>query len=187
MPRHRGETAHIVGKGPSLLRLTPDDFRPGPVITINEAILGVRPLGLPNPLYVMQKDGCVPHDGGATVPLGCICPVDRMVAPVEPETLLLSAAESGRCFPDYPRRIVFDVARDFRLPWHTMSAAVAIRIVRLMGCRSVRMLAMDAWTTGDTRRVDDGRTVIDGSPGYVSAAKRAALYARQAGMRLEWV
>lgn len=185
---HAGQTASIVGKGPSLLHLTASDFPEGPVLTLNHAIIAVRKLRLPNPIYVMEKDGCVPHvDRSAPVPLGCICPSDRMVPPIEPETILLSAAESSRCFPEYPRRVVFDVQRDFGLRWHTMSAVVAIRIVSLMGCRSVRMLAMDAWTTGDTRRVDDGKRILPGSPGYRSAGQRVAAFASETGMSIEWI
>lgn len=184
---HTGQTAVIVGRGPSLLRLHPADFGTGPVIALNHAIIQVRRMEPLNPVYSMQKDGCIPHGREASVPLGCVCPSDRMVAPMEPETLLLSAAESGRCFPDYPRRYVFDPAA-FGLRWHTMSAVVAVRLAREMGCTSIRMLAHDAYAHGDLRRVDrDGSLAeTDARAGYVSVGRRVERYAREAGMAIAW-
>ncbi len=177
----------IVGRGPSLLALTKHDFDRGPVISLNHAILRLRMLDLDDLLYVMQKDGCVMHDSRARTPLRCICPNRRMIAPREDETLLLSAAESPRCFPKHPRRHVFDVERDFGWPWYTMSAPVAVRIAEVMGCRHIRMLAMDSYTVGDKRRVDDGRTIRRGSRGYRNASVQANAYAVAAGLDIEWV
>ncbi len=158
----------IVGRGPSLLRLTPSDFEPGPVITLNLAAHAIRELYLKNDLYLMQKDGCVPHTAKERVPLGCRCPNPaRMVTPTMPETVILSKAESPLCFRDYPKRIVIDVRRDFGLPWYTMSAPVAILIAHRMGADRINLLGFDA-KYGDSRRVE-GSTLVPGDRGYVRA------------------
>ncbi len=185
---HPGETVTIVGRGPSLLSLEASDVGPGPIITINHAILTVRNFGLPNVIYTMQKDGCIPHRSGALVPLGCRCPnPSRMVQPIEPETLIVSSAESSRCFRRYRHRIVVDVEQEFRLPWHTMSAPVAVRIAARMGATGVRMLGHDAYTRGDMRHVDTRGDAIElGDENYVSAGKRVARYAQRHGLAISW-
>jgi hypothetical protein len=148
----------------------------------------VRRLGLPNPIYTMQKDGCdAPHTSAAVVPLACVCPKPWMIAPLPAETLLLSWAESGRCFPDHPLRVVFDVERDFGLPWSTMSVPVAVRIAEGMGAARMRMLGMDAVTRSDTRRVDYRGRVRTGTHGYRVAGKQVNAYAASRGLDIEWV
>ncbi len=158
----------IVGRGPSLLRLTPDDFPRGPVITINLAILEVRKLGLSNPMYTMQKDGCIPHRSQYRPAPRCRCPAPkRMVPPIMPETVVLSRAESSKCFRKYPNRIVIDVERQYKLPWWSMSALVAVRMAKRMGATEIRMLAFDA-AHGDSRRVE-GTDLVPGDRGYSEA------------------
>jgi hypothetical protein len=183
----------IVGSGPSLLSLTAADFVRGPVITLNDVIVTVRGLGLPNPLYVMHKDGCIAHDRKWTyigrrrrirLPLGCICP-GRLVPPVETETVLLSAAESPRCFAGYALRHVFDVEADFGVAWHTPSAPIAVRLAHVMGCASLLMLGHDAYTLGDDRRVY-GTAIGEGTPGYRKCGDLANAAAIDLGMAITW-
>ncbi len=177
----------IVGRGPSLLRLTPSDFVPGPVITINMAILRVRKLGLPNEIIRMHKDGCnAPHTSTAKVPLPCVCPKPWMPAPLPRETLLLSAAESPDCFPDHPLRHVIDVEEDFGLPWWSMSAPIAVRYAHRMGARHIRLLAFDA-RNGDTRRVE-GRRVVPGTPtGYLKAVDQVREWTGRTGVDVRFI
>ncbi len=176
----------IVGRGPSLLKLTAADFLSGPVITLNLAALHVRRIGLDNPLYLMQKDGCVPHSWTTPVPLGCRCPnPKRMITPQMPEAVVLSVAESGRCFPDYPNRMLIDVEQDFGLPWHTMSAPVAVRLAYEMGAREIRMLAFDA-RHGDSRRVEGKRRLVHGDKGYAVAVTQVEQWAETVDVALTW-
>lgn len=184
---HAGERATILGLGPSILDLRAEDFPPGPVITINHAILRARELRLPNQLYSMQKDGCTPHGGRngprmIHVPIRqCICPSDRVVPPAMPEILLLSAAESSRCCRRYPLRHVFDVERDFGIVWRSMSVPVAARIARWMGCTSILMLGHDAYTRDVYDRV--GSSTLGGR-GYRRAAVQAKEYAESVGVEI---
>ena len=189
---HPGETATILGLGPSILELRATDFPPGPVITLNHAILRARELGLSNRLYAMQKDGCVPHGIRAGPPAvlpidNCICPSPRMVEPVEPEHLLLSAAESSHCFPHYPLRHVFDTEADFGVPWNTMSAPIAARIAHAMGCTSILMLGHDAYTRDIYSRVSGDSIIERNRPvGYYRAAVRAKTFAESVGMSIRF-
>jgi hypothetical protein len=188
---HAGETATIVGMGPSILGLEAADFGPGPIITLNHAILTVRALGVPNTVYTMQKDGCIPHgrrrQNPPRIPIrGCACPSPRTVPPREPEELLLSWAESSRCFATYSRRHIFDVERDFGMVWNTMSAPVAVKIAIWMGCTSLKMLGFDAHTRGDSSRVRV-YGVGPGSPrGYALSAVQSSSIAKAAGLSVTW-
>jgi hypothetical protein len=188
---HVGETATIVGMGPSILGLAAADFGPGPIITLNHAIRTVRALKLANPLYTMQKDGCIPHGRRGQKPPRipircCACPSPRTVPPLDPEELLLSWAESSRCFPTYPRRHVFDVERDFGMGWNTMSAPVAVKIATWMGCTSLRMRGFDAYTCGDGRRVAVYGVGAGSARGYARSGAQAAAIAAAAGLSVTW-
>lgn len=184
--RHAGQVASIVGTGPSLLHLRPSDFDDGPVIVLNHAILQVRRLGLPNLLYSMQKDGCQIHNEGADIPLACVCPSDEMVQPEPPEILLLSAAESSGCFPDYPLRHVVDVEADLGVSWATSSSPVAVLLAALMGCTSVCMLAHDSYTSGDARRVVGTDVVSVAGQHYRGSAEQANDAALAMGVPITW-
>jgi hypothetical protein len=186
---HAGETATIMGLGPSILLLRPRDFPAGPVITINHAILAVRKHKLTNPTYSMQKDGCTPHGGRGgpriNMPIRhCVCPSVRTIKPIEPEVLLLSRAESSHCFPTYPLRHVFDVEEDFGLPWNTMSVPVAARIAAWMGCTALHMLGHDAYTHGVFGRVNGYHVAAGSGQGYRRAAIQAKRYAESVGMEI---
>ena len=154
--RHTGETAYIVGCGPSLLKLTAQDFTDGPVITLNHALLHIRKLHLPNPIYTMQQDGC-------------------LIQPIEPETVLLSRHLSRNCFSDYPHRQLFSIATAA-----SMSTPIAVKIARRMGASELVMLAHDAYTHGDDHKVDERGSIVDSSesfPGYVQGAQQAVAMA----------
>ena len=164
--RHVGQTATIVGRGPSLLQLTGKDFGPGPVLVLNHAILTIRQLGLPNPIYSMQKDGC-------------------RVAPQPPETLIRSQAQSRKCFPGYESSYTFDVV-SFGLPRTCMSLTFAVALSKLMGCSGARLLAFDAYTAQDFRTVVGTELQTIGR-GYLHAAGQAIRHAAKVGLPLEWV
>ena len=110
-----------------------------------------------------------------------------MIPPVEPETLLLAVAESPFCFPEYPRRYLFDTERDFGLKWWTMSTPIAVLIAGLMGCTSLVMLGHDAYTTGDTHLYEPGLGLVEIPNGYFQAGAEANSLAAHLGMEVTWV
>jgi hypothetical protein len=158
-------TTTIVGRGPSLLSLTRDDFPPGRVIALNASIVQVRRLNLPNPIYTMQKDGCRSHlwtDDEYQAPgPDHACPLEiQMVRPEGDETLIVSVRESLYCFNDWPRRIVIDVEAEFGLPWYT---------------------------NGSNVRVDpDDSMTDDPHSGYRNAGVMADALAREHGTVIRW-
>jgi uncharacterized Rossmann fold enzyme len=61
---------YIVGKGPSLDRISKEDFpnAAAAVMCINDAVQKIESLGIPNPIYAVQQDrhprnDCVPKNG----------------------------------------------------------------------------------------------------------------------------
>lgn len=186
LPQHPGATAYIVGRGPSLLDLAGDDFGPGPVITLNAAIIRIRALRLANPLYFMWKDGCQAHTWLDNDPGDHDC---RLPQPLTGETFVTSLAEGRFCLPDAPDRIVLDVEQQFGIPWWTMSAPVAVEFAHAMGCTRLVMLGHDAYTSGgsDTRRVlGDGGVEADPHAGYYLAGAKAQELADGHGLSIEW-
>jgi hypothetical protein len=180
---HTGETAYIIGKGPSLLRLTEDMLGPGPIITLNQAILRVR--GYRQPIYLSQKDGCVLY-GRAHPGQPCIGGGGDMVEPQAPEILIVSKHESPDCFADYQPRYIVDVERDFGVPWFTPSAPIAAGIALLMGCSRIVFVSHDAFALGDGRVVQDGRVTPGLPDAYAANGGKADDLCRAAGILVEW-
>lgn len=171
-------TVFMIGDGPSKRRLTPDLFAPEDrIITLNHAILAVRPLDLPNLTYVSQKDGCVPHRMSTVfTPCDGVCvTTDRIVEPQEPEIAVFSKHESPNCFPDYRDRVVVDVEKEFGVPWFTPSAPVMVLFAqKYLGAQKITMLCMDGYHSG-TPKI------------YRSIGIRAQRVADKAGVELVWV
>jgi len=164
---HAGETARIIGKGPSLRHLAITDIGPGPVIAISESIITVerlrlRPyhsndIGLPNEsLYSLQKD------------LGNVRP---LTCPV-----LLSFHESEKDLPGYEPSYVFNMCDDLHLPYHGWSAVAACEIARLMGCTALDYICCDVMTTGDMSTYDPLKGTVELVHGNYSPLPMALLH-----------
>lgn len=152
---HPGETFWIVGKGPSLQYLTAEHFGNGPVIAINTAVAIVQSLHLPNPLYLLEKDGL----------LGNFIKLREDVIAI----LQLGEGFSENCFSEHPRRVLVDPVAEMGFLDTEMSARIAIRIALAMGCKQINFMCCDSITTEEYHYLD-----IDGEvkAGYAGAYKR---------------
>ena len=133
------KNGYIVGKGPSLkhLRRTHFPFKTSPVLTINEAILPVERLNLPNTIYSLQKT--------------------EKAHPIKPEStiLILQKPEySEDAFLDCPNRILVDPIVDMQLSPSEMSVRICIKILLHMGCNRITFVCCDSLTSPDLRRYD---------------------------------
>lgn len=180
-------TGWIIGKGPSLLNLRDYMIGAGPVVTLNEAILPVRKLHLPNMIYVFQKDGCEPHGPDGYLPPGpghgCRNWIQR---PEPPEVALFSLQESPHCQDDYQPRILIDVEA-LGIPWYTPSSPTATKWLATRGVDEIVYVAHDA-RFGELRAVEHGIHVtdrIDG--GYVESWRTAERLATEAGLRFRYL
>jgi len=147
--KHHGETAWIVGKGPSLAHLRAEHFGVGPVIGVNQAIAIVEELGLPNPIYSLQKDGCGlvgPHEA---------CQLrdgrDWMIEPQRAVLLVQNTEGYSRdCLVNYEPRVSIDYRKDLKLEFaQTMATRMSVVIAREMGCAEVRLMCCDSLVSGN--------------------------------------
>jgi hypothetical protein len=124
---------YIVGKGPSLDRLSAADFTDdSPIIALNEAIHKVESLDLPNPTYCLQQDG-------------------KLRDRCQPERAwLFVSVKAVRFYTDRPRVLVFD-GRQYGLALNSLSVLAAMRITQSLGCTGYTLLCFDACVDGDTR------------------------------------
>lgn len=190
--RHFGEDCWIIGKGQSLSRLREDHIGPGPVITLNQAIIKIESLSLPNKIYSMQKDGGTRRvfPSPRLIP---ICkargycqyiPCDGVVEPRHTTTLLLHKLESLYCFPYHQPRYVFSM-KDIGLTENQFSMVCAIKIARLMGCMHLNLVSFDSCTTGDCGEYIHGKGLIRENPGYMLQAERVAPFLK--GISHTWI
>ena len=95
--KHKGQTAWIIGLGPSLQYLAQEHIGPGIVIAMNESIYKVQQAKISNKIYSLQKHGCgvkSPHS---------VCRVD-MFRPKAGTPVLIHEPEGGECLKDWPER-----------------------------------------------------------------------------------
>jgi hypothetical protein len=149
--RYAGETAWIIGKGPSLVNLRACDIGPGPVLTLNQVILHVQRLGLPQPVYALQIDGCetedpdtIPRPCGSCEPLGWQRP--PLVDPFPGIAVVFNRYFSSWCLHGRRNRYVIDT-EFYDIPT-TPSALQAVGLARWMGCAAIVMVAFDNLTGG---------------------------------------
>ena len=159
--KHTGQTAWIVGKGPSLHYLTEEDIGEGIVIALHEAIGKVNELNIPNVVYSMQKDGgrWKKYSPSELMPdcdyIGDCDKCPGMVRPRDGVILLLHEMESKYCFPDFSPRIIF-TWQELGLPHNSFSLNCAVPLAKYMGCDKVVLMCCDAHVNGDLREYVPG-------------------------------
>ena len=188
---HTGDTAWIVGKGPSLLMLTKEQLGPGPIIAINEAIIAVEALDLDNVIYSLQKDAASYQY--EPVPVVLAAGVEP-IAPLKGATLLVHLHESADRLSEYRPRFVFDNVADFGFAWWDFSSLVAVAIANLMGCPKVVFVSHDACVTGDARTCtakSDGSFYVEtdtySAGNYPQHRQRIEAYASSIAVDVEWL
>jgi hypothetical protein len=135
----KGKEVFVVGKGPSLEFVSSDIFLPvSPVICLNDAIVAIERLNIPNQLFSLQKDGYVMD----------------MVEPASNTVLILQSTPgySGEWFPNHPKRILVDPLTDLGFEHEeATSAEMAIRFACMLGCSHIHLISCDVLANGDTR------------------------------------
>ena len=118
--------AYIVGKGPSLDKLTASDFDDpfAPILAINESIHKVESLDLPNPVFMVQQDlklqeTCKPKRGGVWLSHGC-----------------------RDLYQDQGQRLVFNIFQ-FSLYPGVLTVLVCIKLAQHLGVTHLELLCFD--------------------------------------------
>lgn len=161
--RHAGQTAWIIGKGPSLASLRAEHICQGPVLTLNSAIEVVGALGLPH-TYSLQNDGCsfISADERRIGKPDCdMCDKQEHWPLVRPRlgvTLLLNHVYP--CMPDFEPRYTWDALALGFEAHDAMVVRVAVAVAKVMGCVRIEFVACDSLTNDDLRTCEGG-TVIE--------------------------
>lgn len=161
---HIGQTAYIVGKGPSLNYLTKTMVKEGLVITLNQAIIKVEELELPNSIYSLQKDQF-------TVPVK------------ESTTLILHKHESVKTIGKPKLSYLEFDAKEMGFPIDTFSAIIAIKMAEIMGCVKFVFISFDSCTTGDVTTFDTSKPYFPKA--YVTQATKMKEYVKN--LNCEWI
>ena len=163
--KHKGQPVWFIGKGPSLRFLLAEDIGDGIIISLNQAIITIESLFLPNIIYSMQKDGG--HRRRYTTSnLSPICDYcneceDSCPPVVRPKRaiLLLHDLESKFCFLNYPERYVLNLG-ELGLDRNVFSLIFAVKTAQYMGCNKFYFASFDAITNGDQRSYIPGEGVV---------------------------
>ena len=175
--KYQGQVCYIVGKGTSSQYLTKEHFGEGVIIALNNAIVKVESLNLPNDTYSQQKDG---HGYGVKV-CPCIDNKENMkicfMCYPQRATLLIHELEGNDCMKDYPKRIVFN-NNELGLHWSRVSVITAMRIAEWMGCTYLKLLCFDSVTQGDSNYYIHGEGIASG-PNYMIQVENTLNMARK--------
>jgi hypothetical protein len=162
--KYEGQTAWIVGLGPSLEHLKVGDLGPGPKIPIGSAVHSIETLGFTDHVYSMQKGGGKNKEKPNSLTPDCRsreCDKCPGMARPEKATLLVHDLESLYCFEDYSPRVVYTLA-DIGLQQNVFSLVAAVMVAKLMGCTKINLVSCDFHVSGDIGRAyADGRTMTD--------------------------
>jgi len=126
-PLFNGKKCYIIGKGPSLDRLTRNAFaeEDAPVIALNEAIHKVETLGLKNPLFALQQDA-------------------GLHATCRPKTAsILVSTNAQHWYADARNKYIFD-SRKMGLSGSQLAVICAIEIAKSLGAKSFDLICFDA-------------------------------------------
>ncbi len=125
-----GNRCYIVGKGPSLDKVKERDIPDprAPIIALNEAILTVEQLDIPNPMFGLQqdsklKDSCYPERSGIFV-----------------------SQKAIPFYQDKPRVYAFS-SLSYGLAINSLSVLAAMAIARSLGSKGYYFVSFDAATS----------------------------------------
>lgn len=128
-----GKCCYVIGKGPSIDKLTEEQFidTNDPIICINESIHVVEKLDLPNPIFAIQQD----------IALQETCKPERGI--------LLLAQHASRWYKNFDRKIIFNVA-DYKCKNTNLTVIVVINMLKSFGCLGINFIGFDGTTNQDT-------------------------------------
>lgn len=137
--KHKDQIINIVGKGPSLSKIT--SLGSLPTIGLNDSIYYLSKLGTIDNLY------CVVQDNG--------------VLNFEIPCTLFCSPKSFIEYRKFPKSYVYvvDGAKD-----NSLSACIALKIAKFMGAKECRMLAFDACTNGDCSYDKNIKMLVGNNP-----------------------
>ena len=168
----KGKKVHLVGKGPSLDKLTREDFEEGPIIAINHAIKKIDELfpeaDSKHPVFVIQQDArlrdlCMPKHGIAFISEMC-----------------------KHWYASHKRTIQISIKELAKRPAE-ITVVVAINLIKKLEGRELKLMCFDAAVTGDTDYAEIvGEPATIGGPPARFKGHKIKILAAARGWEIEW-
>lgn len=129
-PIFAGNRCYVVGKGPSLDKIKERDFPDprAPVIALNEAVLTVEKLDIPNPIFGLQQDA-------------------KLKDSCYPETAELLVSQKAIQFYDGKPRVYAFSSLRYGISINSLSVLAAMEIAKSFGTMGFYFLCFDAATS----------------------------------------
>jgi len=126
-----GKRCYIVGKGPSLDKLKKRDFpdTKAPIIALNESVLEVEKLDIPNPIFGLQQDS-------------------KLRDTCYPETAGIFVSQKAVPFYEGKDRVYAFSSLTYGLSINSLSVLAAMAIARSFGVQGFYFICFDAATSG---------------------------------------
>jgi len=169
--KHLGQTAYIVGRGPSILSLGATDIGNGFVIAINQAIAQIDKLNISNTVYSMYSYGCEIYPKEEKQK---IHKCEREISlPVNAPILIDDTpGEGNNCLLDYPKRYSYLAQADLGISNILASGATSIFIAKYLGATEIKMLCFDAYTDMDLRAINPDNTLQKTDAAYIGQRRQ---------------
>ena len=171
-----GPSAYLIGKGPSLDRLTATDFTlvKAPIFCLNESIHKIEALRLPNPIYCVQQDSN----------LGVRCRPKYAL-------WLLSKQAEAKGLGAITVNVAKYTPEDYGLTATSLTGEIALSILALIGYTTVTMYAFDAYfgkhvnyaTAIGMTHIRKGRS----DTRFIGHSARLVNHAKKLNIKLLWV
>lgn len=125
-----GKRCYIVGKGPSLDRIKKKDFPDtnAPIIALNESVLEVEKLDIPNPIFGLQQDS-------------------KLRDTCYPETAGIFVSQKSVPFYEGKPRVYAFSSLTYGLAINSLSVLAAMAIARSFGVKGFYFVCFDAATS----------------------------------------
>jgi len=163
----------LVGKGPSLDRLSRSDFKNPQelVIGINESIFHLESLSLENIVFGFQQD-------------------ERLNNKCKPKKApIILSRQAAQWYTDHDNKYVFRLAEQ-GLQTNSLSAICLIKIFSSLGCKGFRLYCFDACVNGDLAyaKVIGHSSSVGGTPNRFNAHRGVIeAKAKLTEIELEWI
>lgn len=166
----RGKRCYIVGKGPSLDRLGQRDFpdKEAPILAINEAVLKVEAIDVPNPTFLVQQDAKLRDS----------CRPER--------SKLLVADKAAKWYADEEELYVLHNP-ELGIGQFPLSVESAIMVAKHLGAESLTLLCFDSCTSGSLKYAKCiGYSETWGGKPERFKTHKATILQRAAATPIEW-
>lgn len=134
--KYKDSEVYILGKGPSLDRITPEVFGGSPIICVNDSIKKINKMAIKNDVFVIQQDISLREE----------------CRPSNTEHTLILSDQCKGWYADYRNRILVK-PESLGIEISGPTVVLAIYIAKILGASKINFVAFDA-IDGDCKYAD---------------------------------